>query len=166
MAVFLYLFQLLRWALEGRGADRGFHKVRIYKEYHSVCHLVGIGTLPPHLSPASVPLPPEPGGGGHSPAGEGLGESQFQRLGKKLSTLPTLWRFCTFVSMPSNFFSRSYFIYVIFASFSLNAVNIHTPDNGDGGHKQLISNGGRYKPAFAERDKKQIMIDLRGISSN
>jgi hypothetical protein len=48
----------------------------------------------------------------------------------------------------------------------VNAVNIHTPDNGDGGHKQLISNGGRYKPAFAERDKKQIMIDLRGISSN
>ncbi len=54
--------------------------------------LVGIGTLPPPLSPASVPLPPEPGGGGaHSPAGEGLGESQFRRLEKKLSTLPTLW---------------------------------------------------------------------------
>ncbi len=29
-------------------------------------------------------------GGGHSPAGEGLGESQFRRLEKKLSTLPTL----------------------------------------------------------------------------
>jgi hypothetical protein len=26
--------------------------------------------------------------------------------------------------------------------------------------------GGRFKPAFAERDEKQIMIDLRGISSN
>jgi hypothetical protein len=48
----------------------------------------------------------------------------------------------------------------------VNAVNIHAPDNGDGGHKQLISNGGRYKPSFAERDRKQIMIDLRGISSN
>jgi hypothetical protein len=36
--------------------------------------------------------PPEPGGGGaHSAAGEGLGESQFRRLEKKLSTLPTLW---------------------------------------------------------------------------
>jgi hypothetical protein len=46
----------------------------IYKEYHSVCTLVGIGTLPPPLSPASVPLPPEPGGGGgHSPAGDGVG---------------------------------------------------------------------------------------------
>jgi hypothetical protein len=32
--------------------------------------------------------------------------------------------------------------------------------------KQLISNGGRFKPAFAERDRKQTMIDLRGISSN
>ncbi len=52
----------------------------VYKEYHSVCPLVGIGTPP-------TPL----GGGGHSPAGEGLGESQFQRLEKKLSTLPTQW---------------------------------------------------------------------------
>ncbi len=35
---------------------------------------------------------PEPKGGrAHSPAGEGLGESQFRRLEKKLSTLPTLW---------------------------------------------------------------------------
>jgi hypothetical protein len=39
------------------------HKVRIYKEYQSVCPLVGIGTLPIPLSPASVPLPPELGGG-------------------------------------------------------------------------------------------------------
>jgi hypothetical protein len=31
------------------------------------------------------------GGGAHSPAGEGLGESQFRRLEKKFSTLPTLW---------------------------------------------------------------------------
>jgi hypothetical protein len=30
------------------------------------------------------------GGGAHSPAGEGLGESQFRRLENKLSTLPTL----------------------------------------------------------------------------
>jgi hypothetical protein len=38
------------------------HKVRIYKEYHSVCPLVRIGTPPTPLSPATVPLPPEPGG--------------------------------------------------------------------------------------------------------
>jgi hypothetical protein len=60
-------------------------KVRIYKEYHSVCPLFGIGTLPTPLSPSSVPLPPEPGGGAHSPAGEGLGESQFRWLGKSLA---------------------------------------------------------------------------------
>jgi hypothetical protein len=33
------------------------------------------------------------------------------------------------------------------------------------GHEKLISNGGGFKPAFAERGKKQAMIDLRGISS-
>jgi hypothetical protein len=31
------------------------------------------------------------GGGAHSPAGEGLGESYFRRLEKKPNTLPTLW---------------------------------------------------------------------------
>jgi hypothetical protein len=36
----------------------------------------------------------------------------------------------------------------------------------DGGHEQLISNDKRFKPAFAERDKKQTMIDLQGISTN
>jgi hypothetical protein len=36
----------------------------------------------------------------------------------------------------------------------------------DGGHKQLISNGGRFKPAFAHRDKKQTRTHFRGISSN
>ncbi len=56
--------------------------------------LAGIGTLLPPLSPASVPLPPEPKGEGGARwrAGEGLGESQIQRLEKKLSTLPTLCR--------------------------------------------------------------------------
>jgi hypothetical protein len=38
--------------------------------------------------------------------------------------------------------------------------------NRDGGHEKLISNGGRFKPALAERDEKQKMIDLRGISTN
>jgi hypothetical protein len=38
-----------------------------------------------------MPLPPEPKGEGeHSRADEGLGESQFQRLEKKFSTVPTL----------------------------------------------------------------------------
>ncbi len=37
--------------------------IHIYIEYLSVCPLVGIGTSPTPLSPASVPLPPEPKGG-------------------------------------------------------------------------------------------------------
>jgi hypothetical protein len=49
---------------------------------------------------------------------------------------------------------------------------LHTADRcnirvyRDGGHEQLISNGGRFKPAFAERDRKQTMKNLRGISTN
>ncbi len=71
-----------------RPSIRPHHKVCNHSEYP----LAGIGTLPPPLSPASVPLPPElrGGGGAHSPAGKGWGESQFRRLEKKLSTLPTL----------------------------------------------------------------------------
>jgi hypothetical protein len=46
---------------------------------------VGIGTPPPPLPQACAPLP-----GTHSPANEGVGESHFQRLEKKLSTLSTL----------------------------------------------------------------------------
>ncbi len=41
-----------------------------------------------------------------------------------------------------------------------------TPDLRASGHKQFTSNSVRFKPAFAERDKKQTMIDLRGISPN
>ncbi len=51
-----------------------------------------IGTPPPP-SPASewAPLPRnQRRGGAHSPAGEGVGESQFRRLEKRLSTLPAL----------------------------------------------------------------------------
>ncbi len=36
----------------------------------------------------------------------------------------------------------------------------------DDDHEQLISNGERFKPAFAERYKKQPVIDLPGISTN
>jgi hypothetical protein len=41
------------------------------------------------------PSPHNRGVGAHSPGGEGLGESQYRRLEKKLSTLPTLWAHCT-----------------------------------------------------------------------
>jgi hypothetical protein len=47
-------------------------------------------------SPASeCAHPPNQRVGSHSPAGGGLEESQFRRLEKKLSTLPTLWFWCT-----------------------------------------------------------------------
>jgi hypothetical protein len=48
----------------------------------------------PNPSPASecsLALWTKRVGGGHSPAAKGLGESQFRRLEKKRSTLPTLW---------------------------------------------------------------------------
>jgi hypothetical protein len=55
--------------------------------------LVGTGTPPYPLPQASVPCPPPrtKGRGAHSPAAKGVGESQFRRLEKKLSTLPALW---------------------------------------------------------------------------
>ncbi len=63
----------------------------IYKEKPQCLSPRRNGTLPHPLSPASVPLPPgTKGGRTHLPTGEGLGESQFRRLEKKLSTLPTL----------------------------------------------------------------------------
>ncbi len=47
---------------------------------------------PTPLAASECPLPPGlKGGGAHSPAAKGVGESQFRRLEKKLSTLPTLW---------------------------------------------------------------------------
>ncbi len=58
-----------------------------------ICPLVGIGTLPtaPNPSLASECATGMGGGGlAPSPAGEGLGEFQFRRLEKKLSTLLTL----------------------------------------------------------------------------
>ncbi len=61
------------------------HKVHIHTEYHCVCPLVETGTRQ-----RVDPSPPYQRGGAYSPGGEGLGESQFRRLEKKLSTLPTL----------------------------------------------------------------------------
>ncbi len=36
----------------------------------------------------------------------------------------------------------------------------------DYGHEQLFSNGRRFKLAFVKRDRKQTMIDLRGIPTD
>jgi hypothetical protein len=66
----------------------------IYLENHSVCPLVRIGTPTP-IPQASVFLPPGTKGGIHSPAGEGVGESQFEQLEKKVFfvTLNPLYTF-------------------------------------------------------------------------
>jgi hypothetical protein len=65
-------------------ASKSLSTKYIYIEYYSVGPFVGIATLPPPLWPAGVP-PPQNQGGAHSPAGEGLGESQFRRLEKSLA---------------------------------------------------------------------------------
>ncbi len=69
------------------------HKVHTYKENHSVCFPFGIGTLPctPSLASECAPTPETKVGEAHSLEGEGLEESRFQRLEKRLRTLPTLW---------------------------------------------------------------------------
>ncbi len=58
----------------------------VYMKIEEYGPLVGIVTLPTLFSPVSVQCTVRT-----SPAGEGLGESQFRRLEIKLSTLPTLW---------------------------------------------------------------------------
>jgi hypothetical protein len=74
--------------------DPSDHNVHIFLEYHSVRPFVGIGSAPTPLPQAglySSPHPPEPKGReARSPAGEGVGEFQFERLEKSPSTLSTL----------------------------------------------------------------------------
>jgi hypothetical protein len=55
------------------------HKVRTYKEYHSVAPRRNWDSPPTPHPQASVPPPPSLGGGEHSLARKGLGESQFRR---------------------------------------------------------------------------------------
>jgi hypothetical protein len=57
----------------------------------SQCTSSELGLSQPLSRQRVCPSPQNPGGGGegaHSPGGEGLGESQFRQLVKKLSTLP------------------------------------------------------------------------------
>ncbi len=94
MLNFFYLDGSFRCALKGSGfATLDEPRVCLFygAHIHSVCPLVGIGSLPTPLSPASV----MGGGGGITrlAAGEVLEESKFRRLEKKPSILPSLW--CT-----------------------------------------------------------------------
>jgi hypothetical protein len=66
------------------------HKVVIYIKHHSICPSSELG-LPQPLSRQRVCPSPPPQTIPYSPAGEGLGESQFRRLEKRHGTLPTLW---------------------------------------------------------------------------
>ncbi len=62
---------------------RESQSVGIYKEHHSVRPLVGIGTFPTPLSPASVSLPLEPGGGGTLACWWGVGGVPIPTTGEK-----------------------------------------------------------------------------------
>jgi hypothetical protein len=62
------------------------HKVHIYTEYHSVCPLVGIRTLPsPSLASECAPPPQPKGGRAHSPAGKGWGSPNSDDWRKSLA---------------------------------------------------------------------------------
>ncbi len=76
-----------------------FHE-SIQGHRHKVHILNTTGTVPSseleplhYISPQRVP--PEPMGVTHSPAGEGVGWSQFEQLEKKPSTLSALWSWDT-----------------------------------------------------------------------
>ena len=55
------------------------------------------------------PSPQNRGGRAHSPAGEGLGESQFRRLEKNLSTLSTLCWTASIITLTTCTFYKSKF---------------------------------------------------------
>jgi hypothetical protein len=76
--------------LQSELREGSFHKVHIYLEYHSICHLVRIGT-PPASSPARECVPPGTKGGGDTRMRvRGWVEvPQFRRLEKKPRTLST-----------------------------------------------------------------------------
>jgi hypothetical protein len=71
-------------------SDALTHKVPLYKECHSVCPLVGIGTLPTSLSPASVPSPQNQEGHTRLRVRGWWESPEFRRQEKKLSTLASL----------------------------------------------------------------------------
>ncbi len=97
--------------------------IKIYNTKYSTYNIkstavyVGIGTPPSPSLASECALPPRTGGAGaHSPAGEGLGESQFRRLEKKLSTLPALWSIISYVQSVCIYFQVQCTCYTTFVS--------------------------------------------------
>ncbi len=80
----LYMFShcqfIKNFKMGRRGGDGGDHKVRTYKEYHSVCPSSELGLSQPLSRQRVFPSPPETGGREHTSLRVGgWGESQFRR---------------------------------------------------------------------------------------
>ncbi len=56
--------------------------------------------------------------------------------------------------------------HLISALSTMDTVAIEDVVCRDGGHEQMISNGRKFKPDLLKRDKKQTMIDRRGIPTD
>ncbi len=79
------------------------HKVRTYKEYHSVCPSTELGLCQPLSRQRVFPSPQKQGGGGTLACGWGVGgESQFRR-----GAYTVVLFICTYFVMPA-FFSIRY----------------------------------------------------------
>jgi hypothetical protein len=76
-------------------------------------------------------LPPEPKGGGHTllRVMHGVGESQFQRLEKKLSTLSSLWLDpYKRQQNKSGSYNTSLYAFFVMARYFVQAIVISTPE--------------------------------------
>ncbi len=103
LSVYSSVCALVDWSLNvvgGGGGCGGGFCLYIHTVYDSRVAVYSVRMIPvlllfPSLASECAP-PPRTGrgGGAHLPAGEGLGESQFRPLEKKLSILPTLCPIC------------------------------------------------------------------------
>ncbi len=69
------------------GVEGSQHKVRTYKEYHSVCPSSELGLHPTPHPQASVPLPPVSGGRGTLAGEKGVGRVPIPTKGIHCGTL-------------------------------------------------------------------------------
>jgi hypothetical protein len=78
--------------------ERVSHKVRTYKEYHSVCPSSELGLSQPLSRQRVFPSPQKQGGGGPLASGWGVGGSPNSDEGHTLwysLYVRTLWGFCS-----------------------------------------------------------------------